>query len=202
MPLFPDLDEALAAGGYDAVVLVTPPDGHLSQARAIFAAGLPLMAEKPLTVALGDAVTIVRMAEDAGLALSVCLNFRYLPVSQKKRELVRSQACGAPGMGQFVYQRNRDGLRPGLNRYPLVMDDPMSSNRAFIISTSSGTATTARWTRSPAAPGIHRGACMRTTARCSACCPWKVDWKSIISVPGHPVGTSRISSGAPIARME
>ncbi len=125
VPLFADLDEALAAGGYDAVVLVTPPDGHLSQARAIFAAGLPLMAEKPLTVNLDDAVTIVRMAEDAGLALSVCLNFRYLPVSQKKRELVRSQACGAPGMGQFVYQRNRDGLRPGLNRYPLVMEDPM-----------------------------------------------------------------------------
>jgi predicted dehydrogenase len=125
VPLFADLDAAIAAGGYDAVVLVTPPDGHLRQARAIFAAGLPLMAEKPLTVELADAVSIVRMADDAGVALSVCLNFRYLPVSQKKRELVLSRTCGAPGMGQFVYQRNRDGLRPGLNRYPLVMEDPM-----------------------------------------------------------------------------
>ena len=112
VPLFATLEEALAASSHDAVVLVTPPDGHLDQARAIFAAGSPLMAEKPLTVHLADSISIVEMAEAAGLPLSVCLNFRYLPVSQKKRELVLSGEFGAPGMGQFVYQRDRDGCAP------------------------------------------------------------------------------------------
>ncbi len=123
--LFASLDDALDGDHYDAAILVTPPDGHREQAQRIFEAGLPLLAEKPLALDLADAAAIVRMAEEAGLPLSVCLNFRYLPVSQKKRELARNRACGEPGMGQFVYQRNRDGLRPGLNRYPLAMCHPM-----------------------------------------------------------------------------
>ena len=125
VPLHASLEDALSLGRYDCAVLVTPPDGHLGQASAIFAAGLPLMAEKPLTVDLPESLEIVRMAAERNLPLSVCLNFRYLPVSQKKRELVLSGMCGMPGMGQFVYQRNRDGLRPGLNRYPLTMQHPM-----------------------------------------------------------------------------
>jgi predicted dehydrogenase len=38
-----DLDQALAEIACDAVLLVTPPDGHLAQARAVFAAGRPLL---------------------------------------------------------------------------------------------------------------------------------------------------------------
>lgn len=125
VPLFAALDEALSAEPYDAVVLVTPPDGHLEQAGLIFGAGLPLLAEKPLALDLAEAAAIVRLATEKGLPLSVCLNFRYLPVSQMKRDLVRSGRFGRPGMGQFVYQRSRDGMRPGLNRYPLTMRHPM-----------------------------------------------------------------------------
>ena len=58
--------EALAATTSDAVLLVTPPDGHLGQARQIFAAGLPLLAEKPLTLDLAEAVQIVHLAAQAG----------------------------------------------------------------------------------------------------------------------------------------
>jgi predicted dehydrogenase len=122
---FTSLDAALQAGGYDAALLVTPPDGHLEQSRAIFAAGLPLLAEKPLATTLEDSAAIVRLAEAHGLPLTVGLNFRYLPVTQAYRDLVARDACGAPGFGQFSYRRNRDGRRPGLNRYPLTMRHPM-----------------------------------------------------------------------------
>ena len=125
MPGFPDLDTALAATASDAVLLVTPPDGHLAQARRIFAAGLPLLAEKPLTLDLAEAVEIVRLAEQAKLPLMVGLNFRYLPVSRKIRELVTTEALGRPGFGQFTYLRNRDGRAPRLNKYPLTMRHPM-----------------------------------------------------------------------------
>ncbi len=125
VPRFSDLAEALAGTASDAVLLVTPPDGHLAQAQQVFAAGLPLLAEKPLTLDLAEAVQIVDLAAQAQLPLMVGLNFRYLPVSQKMRELVTSAALGAPGFGQFTYQRNRDGRQPRLNKYPLTMRHPM-----------------------------------------------------------------------------
>ena len=48
VPVFRDLAEALQAVSSDAVLLVTPPTGRLQEATLIFAAGLPLLAEKPL----------------------------------------------------------------------------------------------------------------------------------------------------------
>ncbi len=125
VPFFQELGAALAETESDAVLLVTPPDGHLEQARAVFGAGLPLLAEKPLTLELAEAVEIVQLAEQTGLALMVGLNFRYLPVSRKIRELVTGNALGIPGFGQFTYQRNRDGSAPWLNKYPLTMEHPM-----------------------------------------------------------------------------
>jgi predicted dehydrogenase len=107
------------------VLLVTPPDGHLEQARLIFAAGLPLLAEKPLALKLEEAVKIVRLAGDAHLPLMVGLNFRYLPVSRMIREMVTAGSLGDPGFGMFAYLRNRDGRAPHLNKYPLVMRHPM-----------------------------------------------------------------------------
>ena len=125
VPCFTDLSEALATTASDAVLLVTPPGGHLAQARQIFAAGLPLLAEKPLTLDLAEAVEIVALADAARLPLMVGLNFRYLPVSQKIRELIAAHTFGALGFGQFTYQRNRDGRQPRLNKYPLTMHHPM-----------------------------------------------------------------------------
>jgi predicted dehydrogenase len=122
---FATLADGLAGSGADAVLLVTPPVGRLAQAQAVFAAGLPLFAEKPLADSLGEAADIVRAAEAAGVPLSVGLNFRYLEVTRAIRDLVARRTFGAPGFGQFVYHRNRDGKRPGLNRYPLTMRHPM-----------------------------------------------------------------------------
>jgi predicted dehydrogenase len=119
------LGEALAAGEHDGVVLVTPPYGRLEQVQPIFEAGLPLLAEKPLTLDLPEAMAIVAMAERYGLPLMVGLNFRYLPVSRRLRELIAAETLGRPGFGQFTYLRNRDGKRPGLNKYPLSMRHPM-----------------------------------------------------------------------------
>lgn len=122
--LFTNLDEALSVPA-DFVCMVTPPMVHREQARKVFDRGLHLLAEKPLTLDMVEAVEIVRWAEQAGCMLTVGLNFRYLPVSQALRELVQSGAYGPLHYGMFHYARNRDGKRPGLNKYPLVMEQPM-----------------------------------------------------------------------------
>jgi predicted dehydrogenase len=125
VPIHEDLGRALSDVACDAVLLVTPPDGHLAQAREVFAAGKPLLCEKPVATGLDEALRIVEMSEQARLPLSIGLNFRYLPVSMALRDLVATKTYGEPGFGNFVYQRNRDGMRPGLNKYPLTMRHPM-----------------------------------------------------------------------------
>lgn len=124
-PAFTDIEAALAAGSYDAAILVTPPDGHLVQMRRLFDAGLPILAEKPLATTLADAAAIVKMADASGLPMSVGLNFRYLPVNQTMRQWLTGEKLGQVGFGQFNYRTNRNGKRPGINRYPLVMEHPM-----------------------------------------------------------------------------
>lgn len=125
LPAYADLPAALAEVKPDAVVLVTPPDGHLAQSRQVFAAGVPLLSEKPLTLDMAEALTICDEARAAGVPLSVGLNFRYLACTRKMRELVQGESLGVPGFGVFNYLRNRDWWRPGMNTYPRRMRDPM-----------------------------------------------------------------------------
>ncbi|WP_157792025.1 Gfo/Idh/MocA family protein [Pseudorhodobacter sp. MZDSW-24AT] len=125
LPWFPDLAAALAAGPFTAALLVTPPDGHLLQCRQLFDAGLPVLAEKPLATSLADTTAIIDAADASGMLLSVGLNFRYLPVSIALRDWLTTERLGKVGFGQFRYLRNRDGRRPGINRYPLTMRHPM-----------------------------------------------------------------------------
>jgi predicted dehydrogenase len=126
VPAFARLEEALAAAvGADAVLLATPPDKHLAQCRAAFAAALPVLSEKPLSLDPAEANEIVRLADAHRTPLSVGLNFRYLAVTLAKRRLLAEGAFGPPGFAQMTYQRNRDGRAPRLNKYPLTMRYPM-----------------------------------------------------------------------------
>jgi predicted dehydrogenase len=122
--IFPDLENGLRATKPDLVVLATPPMGHLNEARTIFAAGCDLLAEKPLTIEFSETVEIVRAAEEAGRRLMVGLNFRYLPSTIKTKELLATEV-GKPSFARFNYWLNRDGRRPGINKYPLTMRQPM-----------------------------------------------------------------------------
>lgn len=121
---FADLHAALEALRPDLTILATPPDGHLGEARAIFAAGCHLLAEKPLTLDLAEAIGIIESAKMAGRALLVGMNFRYLHTTRAIKRLI-AEELGAPSFARFVYWRYRDGRRPGINKYPLTMHQPM-----------------------------------------------------------------------------
>ena len=108
----------------DAVLLATPPGGREAQMEAACAAGLAILAEKPLADSVELAAHYVAMAEAADVPLMVGLNFRFLPVTQKTLALF-DETVGAPEFGRFTYERWRDGWRPNLNKYPLTMDQPM-----------------------------------------------------------------------------
>jgi predicted dehydrogenase len=122
---FDSLALALRALTPDLVVLATPPMQRARDALAAFESGAHLLSEKPLTLDFDEGVRIARAAEAAGRAFAVGLNFRYQHSVLRARDILRSGEIGAPSFARFVYWRNRDGRRPGLNRFPLTMRQPM-----------------------------------------------------------------------------
>ena len=125
VPSFTRLEDALEKVEADFAVLVTPPWGHKEECLALFDAGLHVLAEKPLTLGMEDGVEVVEAADAAGLQLGLCLNFRYLPVSQTYREWMVEERLGTPSFSLYHYATNRSGVRPGGNRYPLILEDAM-----------------------------------------------------------------------------
>lgn len=125
VPVFANLHAAVRAVQADAALVVTPPAGRCEIVEALLAAGLHVLAEKPLALDLEGAAAMTRAAAQAGRQLGVVQNFRYMPVTAHLRERVRSRRYGAPMFATLLYIRNRDGRAPHLNKYPLEMDQPM-----------------------------------------------------------------------------
>jgi len=125
-PVFATAEAALAAlDDVDALVLANPPMHREGIVRLASARRLPMLIEKPLSLDLAEALNLVRIAESAGVSLMIGLNFRYLSVTQAMLRLLADKTVGRPEFARFTYERWRDGRRPDLNDYPLVMDHPM-----------------------------------------------------------------------------
>lgn len=119
------LETVAAQVAADAVILITPPGGREAQIAAACAAGLAILAEKPLADTVAAAKAHTAMAAAAGVPLCVGLNFRYMPVTRALKALLAEDQLGAPEIGRFLYERWRDGRQARLNKYPLTMDQPM-----------------------------------------------------------------------------
>jgi predicted dehydrogenase len=122
---FSRMSDALGALAPDLVILATPPMSRYRDALAVFESGAHLLAEKPLTLDFREAIRIVKAAEQAQRGFAVGVNFRYQHCATRAREIMRGGEIGAPNFARYIYWRNRDGMRPGLNRYPLTMHQPM-----------------------------------------------------------------------------
>ena len=125
-PAFVSVAAALDAPvDVDVIALANPPIGREGIVRLACACNLPLLVEKPLALSVEEARRLVETAEAAEVSLMVGLNFRYLAVTQAMRRLLEEGTVGAVEFARFTYERWRDGRRPDLNDYPLVMDHPM-----------------------------------------------------------------------------
>jgi predicted dehydrogenase len=119
------LEELLSRVDADVALLCTPPGHRHGQVAAACAAGLAILAEKPLADSVADAEEHVTAADRAGVPLAVGLNFRYLEVTRALKKLFSPDRLGRPEFGRFTYERWRDGRLPRLNKYPLTMSQPM-----------------------------------------------------------------------------
>ena len=122
---YTSLETALVETAPDLVILATPPMDRYSDVMAVIEHGCHLLSEKPLSLSFDEAVRMVQASEEAGVAFSVGLNFRYQHSVIRAREILSSGEIGRPRQVGYTYWRNRDGYAPGLNRFPLTMRQPM-----------------------------------------------------------------------------
>jgi predicted dehydrogenase len=102
---FRSLEEAARAVDCDAVVVAAPAERHAELCGAALSRGLAALVEKPFTTSLGDAVSLVRLAEQKGLPLVVGQNYRYMRSFRAVRRLVSEGALGRVGIVNCHYYR-------------------------------------------------------------------------------------------------
>ena len=95
--VYATLPEAINSCQADFVLDVTPPSVHRQVALDTFAAGLPLLGEKPLSDGLVTAREIVEAGEAAGCIHMVAQQQRFNPLIRTARRLLTSDTIGPPG---------------------------------------------------------------------------------------------------------
>jgi len=89
-----EVDEMLASGDLDAVVIATPVPTHFPLARRALAAGLHVFVEKPPAMRVVEMDELVALAEERGLVLMPGHLLLYHPAVHKLKELVDAGELG------------------------------------------------------------------------------------------------------------
>ena len=93
--VLPDVAALVArAAELDLVVVASPTADHVAHVRALLAAGLPVVVDKPLATTADDARTLAREAEASGARLTVFQNRRWDPEQLTLRALLHSGELG------------------------------------------------------------------------------------------------------------
>lgn len=79
MRVFASLDDMLADGNIDALVIATPHGQHFEQIMKAADAGKHVFCEKPFTLNTRDAQTALKALSDAGLKVAIGHNRRFAP---------------------------------------------------------------------------------------------------------------------------
>jgi predicted dehydrogenase len=91
---YDNLDDLLADDAIDVVHICTPNAQHATQALAAIAAGKHVVCEKPLTVTVAEAETLVAAADAAGVTATVPFAYRFHPMVREARARVANGETG------------------------------------------------------------------------------------------------------------
>src|SRR5712692_8848243 len=107
------MDELLAIPEIRLVVIATPNETHYPLARQCLEAGRDVVVDKPFTITLEEAHSLVQIAKDAKRLLTVYQNRRYDGDFQAIRQLVAAGTLGRIVRFETTYDRYRPQLKPG-----------------------------------------------------------------------------------------
>ena len=93
---FTDVDTMLIEEHPDVVHVTTPPESHFDLARQCLERGCHVYVEKPFTVHAAQARTLVAMAAEHGLKLTVGHDDQFSHAARRMRSLVRDGFLGGP----------------------------------------------------------------------------------------------------------
>jgi scyllo-inositol 2-dehydrogenase (NADP+) len=106
------VEELLAIKEIRLVVIATPNDSHFPLAQQCLAAGRDVLADKPFTTTLAEALDLVEFAKKQGRLLTVYQNRRYDGDFQAIMQLVASGVFGRIVRFESNYDRFRPQLKP------------------------------------------------------------------------------------------
>jgi len=106
--VYEDWRRMLAEADLDCVHLCTPHFLHPPMAIAAMRAGLHVLTEKPMGIAVTDAEEMARVASETGKRLGVCFQNRYNATSVRMRELIDSGRVGRVLGGRAIVTWKRD----------------------------------------------------------------------------------------------
>jgi predicted dehydrogenase len=91
---FSDLEEMLQSRSPDVVHITTPPQSHCLLARQCLQSGSHVYVEKPFTTTASDAESLMDLAEDRGLKITVGHNYQFTLETLEMRRLVKKGLLG------------------------------------------------------------------------------------------------------------
>ncbi len=91
---FSDLTELLSDARPDVVHITTPAESHFEIARSCLERGCHVYVEKPFTLHAEEAQTLVALADERGLKLTVGHDDQFSHVTRRMRALVKSGYLG------------------------------------------------------------------------------------------------------------
>ncbi len=103
VPCSDTVEALLAGGGLDALYVATPNHAHAAPAIAALRAGVPVLCEKPMAAALGDAERMAVAARESGTLLGTAFDQRHHPAHTAMADAIRSGAIGRPVAVRIVY---------------------------------------------------------------------------------------------------
>jgi predicted dehydrogenase len=93
---YTDLDEAIAKSGAKVVSIASPPHTHAALALTAIARGCHVMCEKPFTLDIIEAKTVLAAAERAGIVHLLGHEFRWGPDRALVAQAIREGRIGTP----------------------------------------------------------------------------------------------------------
>jgi len=119
--------EALVADPeVDAVFVLTNLETHLQYAKAAFAAGKPVLCEKPVAAGVGEVIEMKRCAEEAGLLCMPGHNMIYEQSVERARHLIQRGDLGRVVSVYVLYNIYHGDERAAA--YPGVVRQIMTHN--------------------------------------------------------------------------
>ena len=91
---FPDLRELLHGASPDVVHITTPPQSHYSLAKECLESGSHVYLEKPFTITVDQAESLIHLAEGQGLRITVGHNYQFTLEMMEMRRLISEGYLG------------------------------------------------------------------------------------------------------------